>query len=88
MLVLTRKSGEAIRLGDDVVITVTHISRDRVKLGIEAPREVPILRGELAQTSPEPRLKHPCAGSVAAGSTGSEQQASRGAVPPSEAAVA
>lgn len=47
MLVLTRKSGESIRLGDDIEVTVCQISGQRVRLAISAPREVSIRRAEL-----------------------------------------
>jgi carbon storage regulator len=47
MLVLTRKIGEKIHLGDEIVVTVTSISGQQVRLGITAPPEVPILRNEL-----------------------------------------
>jgi len=47
MLVLTRKVGEKIYLGDDIVITVTAISGQQIRLGITAPLDVPILRNEL-----------------------------------------
>jgi carbon storage regulator len=47
MLVLSRKSNESIRIGDDIVITVVELSRGRVRLGIEAPNEVPIHREEI-----------------------------------------
>lgn len=48
MLVLTRKPQEKIRIGDDIVITVIKSKGQGVRLGIEAPAEVSILRGELA----------------------------------------
>jgi len=47
MLVLTRKVGEKIYLGDNVVITVTAIAGQQVRLGFTAPPEVSILRNEL-----------------------------------------
>jgi carbon storage regulator len=47
MLVLSRKQDEVIRIGRDVTVTVLSIGRGRIRLGIEAPSEVPILRGEL-----------------------------------------
>ncbi|MDB5347233.1 MAG: hypothetical protein JWP89_5610 [Schlesneria sp.] len=47
MLVLTRKRTEMIKIGDDIVITVIHTSRGSVKLGIQAPSDVRVLRGEL-----------------------------------------
>ncbi|MFG0287747.1 MAG: carbon storage regulator [Rhodopirellula sp. JB044] len=48
MLVLSRKEGEKLVIGDNVVITVNRIAGNRVAIGIEAPREVSIVRGELA----------------------------------------
>jgi carbon storage regulator CsrA len=48
MLVLTRKQGEKIRIGDDVVITVVRTRGKTVRLGIQAPAHVPVLRGEIA----------------------------------------
>ena len=47
MLVLTRKHGEKIRIGNDITITVVDIGKARVKLGIEAPAGHRILRSEL-----------------------------------------
>lgn len=47
MLVLSRREKERIRVGDSIVITVVRLGRDRVRLGIEAPPEVLVLRDEL-----------------------------------------
>jgi carbon storage regulator len=47
MLVLSRKIGEKIAIGDDISIIVQRISRSRVSLAIEAPDHVRIIRGEL-----------------------------------------
>ncbi|HET6175184.1 MAG TPA: carbon storage regulator CsrA [Gaiellales bacterium] len=47
MLVITRKTGEQICLGDDVTITVLDVTGSTVRLGIEAPSEIPIFRGEI-----------------------------------------
>ncbi len=47
MLVLTRKFGEKINIGDDIVIKVVEISKGSVKLGIDAPKDVFICREEL-----------------------------------------
>jgi carbon storage regulator len=47
MLVLSRKPGEALRVGDDVEITIVEVKGDMVRLGINAPREVPVWRKEL-----------------------------------------
>lgn len=50
MLVITRKTDESIIIGDDIEITVLDISRDRVKLGIDAPKSVKIVRNEIYMT--------------------------------------
>lgn len=47
MLVLSRKESEQIRLGDSIVLTIVRLSADRVRLGIEAPPDVVIVRQEL-----------------------------------------
>jgi len=47
MLVITRKAGERICLGDEVTITVIEISGSAVRIGIEAPAEIPIYRHEI-----------------------------------------
>jgi carbon storage regulator len=47
MLVLSRRESERIRLGDSIVVTVVHVGGGRVRLGIEAPADVRVLRGEL-----------------------------------------
>ncbi len=47
MLVLSRKEGERVKLGDAIVITVVGVSGDKVRIGIKAPPEVLVLREEL-----------------------------------------
>lgn len=47
MLVLSRKENERIRLGDSIVVTVVRLSGDKVRLGIEAPAEIAVVRDEL-----------------------------------------
>ena len=47
MLVLSRKESERIRLGNNIVVTVVRVSGDRVRIGIEAPPDVIVLRDEL-----------------------------------------
>ena len=47
MLVLTRKVNEQIRIGQDIVITVVQLGQGKVRIGVEAPREVPVVRQEL-----------------------------------------
>lgn len=47
MLVLTRKINQSIMIGDDVEVSVLAVSRDKIRLGISAPREVPVFRKEV-----------------------------------------
>lgn len=49
VLVLTRKPGESIVIGDEITITIIEASGGRVRLGIEAPREVGVHRAEIYQ---------------------------------------
>jgi carbon storage regulator len=54
MLVLSRRESQRIRLGDAIVITVLRLSGDKVRLGIEAPNDVVVLREELQPHAPAP----------------------------------
>lgn len=55
MLVLTRGQGQEILIGDDVSLVITKIRGGSVRIGIQAPKDVKILRGEVAkQILPEP----------------------------------
>jgi carbon storage regulator len=63
MLVLSRKLGEKICIGENICITVVDIDRGKIRLGIEAPRDVPVFRQELlplkaaaANTGPAPAV--------------------------------
>jgi len=65
MLVLSRKKNESIVVNDSIVITVVEIRGDKVRLGIEAPREVPIHRSEVhaaivAQTNEQTPAQESC----------------------------
>ena len=55
MLVLTRKVNESLLIGEDIVITVVEIKGDKVRLGIEAPKEISIVRSEIAPQSLQAR---------------------------------
>lgn len=57
MLVLGRKVNESIMIGDDILITVLAIDSDRVKLGIQAPRHLSILRQELFEIVKQENLR-------------------------------
>ena len=52
MLVLTRKKDEQIRIGENIIITVIRIKGKSVRLGVQAPRSEPVLRGELEFREP------------------------------------
>jgi carbon storage regulator len=62
MLVLSRKRDERIVIGDNIVITVVEVRGDKVRLGIDAPSEVPVHRQEVLDAmrrSSEPQTKAP-----------------------------
>jgi carbon storage regulator len=67
MLVLSRKRDERIVIGDNIVITVVDVRGDKVRLGIEAPAEVPVHRQEVLEAmrrgSPDSQPKAPPAAS-------------------------
>ncbi|HBR30709.1 MAG TPA: carbon storage regulator [Clostridiales bacterium] len=50
MLVITRKSSESFTIGDKVKINILDISGDKVKIGIEAPKDIVIMRSEVLET--------------------------------------
>ena len=62
MLVLTRKHNETLHIGNDVVITIVRVRGDAVRIGIQAPKEVAIMRSELIATpvkqTDNPQDKH------------------------------
>jgi carbon storage regulator len=49
MLVLTRKIGESLIIGDQITITVLNIKNNQVRIGVDAPREVSVYRNEVYQ---------------------------------------
>ena len=53
MLILMRRPGETVMIGDDIVITVLGVARNRVRIGIKAPKDVPVHREEIYE-----RIKH------------------------------
>ena len=50
MLVLTRKIGERIVIDDRITVTVLEVQGNRIRLGIEAPKEIPVMREELVRS--------------------------------------
>ena len=57
MLVLTRKLMEKLYIGDDICVTVVRLEGGQVRLGIDAPREVSVVRAELVGDRAGPRLR-------------------------------
>lgn len=62
MLVLTRKLMERLYIGDDVCVTVVRLEGGQVRLGIDAPRDVSVVRAELVPDRPAPRFRSTHAG--------------------------
>jgi carbon storage regulator len=59
MLILTRRPGESIQVGDDIEISILEIRGNQVRLGINAPPDVLVLRSELVDVSKAPDSPHP-----------------------------
>lgn len=59
MLVLSRKEGERLVIGDNITVTINRISGNKVVVGIEAPREVRVIRGELEPKPSEQQAETP-----------------------------
>lgn len=55
MLVLSRRANERIRIGENIVITVLRTGYDKVRIGIDAPKEVPVVRTELDEQTVDTR---------------------------------
>lgn len=59
MLVLSRKKNESIVINDDITIVVVEIRGDKVRLGVEAPKEIPVHRREVYEAIKRNELAHP-----------------------------
>ncbi len=58
MLVLSRKKNESITIGDGIIITIVEVKGDKVRLGIEAPREVSVHRQEIYEAIQREQIKN------------------------------
>jgi carbon storage regulator len=75
MLVLTRKSNQSIMIGDDIEVSVLSIMGEKVRIGIQAPRDIPVFRKEVYLEIQQERAGH-MAGAAAV--SGDVEQALRG----------
>lgn len=67
MLILTRRAGESIVIGDDIVVTIVESSRETVRIGIDAPRHVSVHRHEVYAEIARENEAARAAGSLPAG---------------------
>jgi carbon storage regulator len=68
MLILSRRESESVHLGDDIVLTIVRVSGEKVRIGIQAPSHIKVLRNELevedtSAVKPEGSVKPAVAGS-------------------------
>ena len=66
MLVLTRKSNQSIMIGDDIEVSVLSIMGEKVRVGIQAPREIPVFRKEVYLEIQQERAKEMAGSNVRA----------------------
>ncbi|GAB6183180.1 carbon storage regulator CsrA [Thermodesulfovibrio hydrogeniphilus] len=57
MLILTRKIGQSIRIGDDIIVKIVDIDGSQIKIGIEAPKGIAIFREELYEKLKESNIE-------------------------------
>ncbi len=56
MLVISRKKNESLVIGDDVIVTIVEIREDKVRLGVECPKEIPVHRREVYESTMRDRI--------------------------------
>ena len=59
MLILTRRTGESLKIGDNIEVTVMAVNGSQVRIGIKAPRSVPVDREEIAERKRRDREASP-----------------------------
>ena len=80
MLVLSRQRDESIIIGDNIVITIVDIRGDKVRLGIEAPKEIPVHREEVYEAIKKESAKNSTKGDSQTEETPSSEELSTGSV--------
>ncbi len=82
MLVLSRKHNETLHIGNDIVITIVRVRGDSVRIGIQAPKEIHIMRSELLGTPPkqadEPAKEEPAQAPKSTGTGGAHGKTDTG----------
>lgn len=73
MLMMSRREGEVILIGDEIEIVIAHIGRSRVKVGIRAPREMAVVAHEVKLVRDENRAAALCDGGTAAAASPTER---------------
>ena len=81
MLVVTRKKGEKVLIGDDIVVTIIDVRRDGVRVGVDAPRGIRIQRSEVVEALAEANAEAAQAGDESTGAALAEILGARGAKP-------
>jgi len=81
MLILTRRAGEALRIGDDIEVTVMAVNGSQVRIGINAPRDVPVDREEIAERKRRDREAERPAGSQGIHTGGAPKREANGPKP-------
>lgn len=71
MLVLSRQTGDRIQIGDDIVLTVIKVTPHSVRIGVEAPASIAIVRAELIKASQQPAPENNLPASKASGTEAS-----------------
>jgi carbon storage regulator len=79
MLILTRRAGEALRIGDDIEVTVMAVNGSQVRIGINAPRDIAVDREEIAERKRRDREAMAGSGVPASAEGGTEALSPRGA---------
>jgi carbon storage regulator len=74
MLILTRRAGEALRIGDDIEVTVMAVNGSQVRIGISAPRDVAVDREEIAERKRRDREAEKAGGSPGVKAAGGAPQ--------------
>jgi len=58
MLILTRRLGESVKIGDEITVTVLDVKGNQIRLGIQAPKEIPVHREEVYVRLQEENARH------------------------------